>query len=205
MKRFTIAVVSFLTVATIAVQAAEAQQRVARGARGNAAGGMTAWQAHDRTGPDGGTVRGGRRVITDGDGRGAYRSANCATGEAGRACRAGVTARNAEGDVGHRSGVRIEGANGGELARAGATVRSAEGEVAHKSGIRVEGANGKELESAGGFTRDAGGNIDQARTTEASGEKGSVTVDKAYTTETGRTRTVTCANAAGEIVACPTR
>jgi hypothetical protein len=175
MRRVTLAIASLLTVATIAVQTAEAQQRVARGARGNAAGGITAGQVHDRTGPDGGTLRGGRRIVTDGDGRGVYRSANCATGEAGRACRAGVTARNAEG------------------------------EIAHKSGIRVDGANGRELDSVGGFTRDADGNIDQARTTEASGEKGSVTLDKAYTTETGRSRTVTCANTAGEIVACPTR
>ena len=175
MKRFTIAVAGLLTVATIAVQAAEAQQRVARGARGNAAGGITAGQIHDRTGPNGGTLRGGRGILTDGQGNGIAGSANCANGEAGRACRAGVT------------------------------TRTAEGEVAHRSGIRVEGANGKELESAGGFTKDADGNINQARTTEASGEQGAVTVDKTYTSEAGRTRTVTCANTAGEIVACPTR
>ena len=175
MKRFTIAVASLLTVASIAVQAAEAQQRVARGVRGNAAGGVTAGQVHDRIGPNGGTLRGGRGVATDGQGNGIAGSANCANGAAGRACRAGMT------------------------------TRTAEGEVAHKSGIRVEGAKGRELESAGGFTKDADGNINQARTSEASGEQGTVTVDKAYTTEAGRTRTVTCANAAGETVACPTR
>jgi hypothetical protein len=133
------------------------------------------------------------------------RRANCVNGDAGRACRAGVTARNAEGGVAHKGGFRAEGANGGEIARAGKTVRSAEGEVAHRSGISVEGPEGRELESAGGFTKDADGNIEQARTTEASSEKGAVTVDKAYSSDTGRTRTVTCANAAGEVVACPTR
>lgn len=175
MKRFTIAVASLLTVATIAVQVAEAQQRVARGARTNGAGGVTAGQVHDRTGPNGGTLRGGRGVVSDGQGNAIAGSANCANGEAGRACRAGVTTRTADGAVRRQSGIQAEGANGGTL------------------------------DSTGGFTKDAEGNISQARTSNASGEQGSVAVDKAYTTETGRARTVTCANTAGEIVACPTR
>jgi hypothetical protein len=175
MKRFTLAAASLLSVAALAIQTADAQQRVGRGARANGAGGITAGQLHDRTGPNGGTLRGGRAIATDGQGAGIAGSANCATGAAGRACRAGVTARNAEG------------------------------EVAHKSGIKIDGANGRELESVGGFTKDADGNIDQGRTTAAAGEQGSVVVDKSYTTETGRARTVTCANAAGEVVACPTR
>lgn len=174
MKRFTLAA-SLLSVALLSAGTADAQQRVARGAHKNGAGGVTAGQVHDRTGPNGGTLRGGRGVATDGQGNGIAGSANCARGDAGRACRAGMT------------------------------TRSAEGEVAHRSGFRAEGANGRELESAGGFTRDADGDVNQARTTEASGEKGSVTVDKSYTTQDGRNRTVTCANAAGEIVACPTR
>lgn len=174
MKRYALAAISLMAFGSLAVEAAEAQ-RVDRGARANRAGGITAHQAHDREGPNGGTLRGGRKVVTDGNGNAAAGAVNCAKGDAGRACRAGVT------------------------------TRTAEGELAHKSGIKVEGANGRELTSAGGFTKDAEGNIDQARTTEASGEKGTVTVDKSYATGEGRSRTVTCADASGAVVACPTR
>ncbi|MDP3736315.1 MAG: hypothetical protein Q8R02_02930 [Hyphomonadaceae bacterium] len=173
MKHATL-IASLIALGAFTIQTAEAQ-RVGRGAGRTASGGVVAGQVHDREGPNGGTLRGARGVASDGQGNVIAGSANCADGAAGRACRAGVTERTADGAVTHESGIKIDGANGGTLA------------------------------SQGGFAKDADGNVVRDRTTEASNQNGSVAVDSAYTSETGGSRTVTCANAAGEIVTCPTR
>lgn len=173
MKRFTIAVATLIAAGLLASQAAEAQ--VARGHVRLPSGAAAGGQIHKRTGPDGGTLIGGRRAARDGHGNAVVGGANCATGAAGQACRAGRTTRTADGTVTHRSGVDIDG------------------------------ANGRALTSTGDFTKSADGAITHDRTTSASGANGSVTIDKSYATGTGRTRTATCANAAGEVVACPTR
>lgn len=172
MNRFAIAMTGLLTMSAFVVDVADAQVRrgVARGEAGAAAG-----QVHDRQGPNGGRVVGGRGVVTDGQGNAAAGSANCARGQNVAGCRAGATTRNADGSASHQSGLHASGANGGTL------------------------------DSSGGFTRSADGTVDQGRTTTATGQNGTVTVDGAYATDTGRTRTVTCTDAAGAVIACPQR
>jgi hypothetical protein len=171
MKRFAFAAASLLAMGSFAVQAADAQVR--RAGASNGSGGVAAGQTHDRTGPNGGRIVGGRGAAGDGQGNAIAGGANCAKGANAAGCRAGVT------------------------------TRSADGAAAHKSSVHVEGVNGRELTSAGSAAKTADGVISQGRTTSASGQNGSVTVDGAYSSETGRTRTVTCSDASGAVVACP--
>jgi hypothetical protein len=172
MKRFAFAMTSMLAMGAFAIDAADAQVRRG-GVRGD--NGAAAGQVHDREGPNGGRVVGGRGIVTDGQGNAAATSANCVSGQSVAGC------------------------------RAGATTRSADGSMSHQSGLQASGANGGTLDSSGGFTRSADGTIDQGRTTTASGQSGTVTVDGAYTSDAGRSRTVTCTDASGAVIACPTR
>lgn len=167
MTKFAIAAVALLAVGAFSIPEASAQGRI-RGARVNNAGGVTAGQAYNT-----GQRAGARGVITDGQGNGAAGSASCAAGAAGRACRAGVTTRTADGAVNHQSGAVVEGANGGTAA------------------------------TQGGFTRNADGTYSGGRTTSASGDRGSYNAETSYDSETGVTRTVTCTDPAGAAVACP--
>lgn len=171
MKRFTFAAAGLVVMSSFAIQAAEAQVRrgAVHGDRGIAAG-----QVHDRIGPQGGRIVGGRGVVADGQGNAAAGSINCARTPRAQGCRAGATTRTADGTVNHRSGFAVEG-----------ETRSAT--------------------SQGGFSKSADGSIDQGRSTTATGQNGSVTVDSAYSTGNGHSRTVTCSDASGAIVACPQR
>ena len=171
MKRFAFAMTSLFAMGAFAIDAADAQVRRG-GVRGD--NGAAAGQVHDREGPNGGRLVGGRGIVTDGEGNVATRSANCARGQSAQGCRAGGTTRSADGSLSHQSGLQASGANGA-------------------------------LDSSGGFTRSADGTIDQGRSTTATGQNGAVTVDGAYTSDTGRSRTVTCTDASGAVIACPTR
>lgn len=172
MKRFAFVMTSLVAMSAFAIDAADAQVRRGdiRGGNGSAAG-----QVHDREGPNGGRIVGGRGAVTDEQGNAAAGSVNCARGQNAAGCRAGATKRNADGSVSHQSGMKAKGENGGML------------------------------NSSGGFTRSADGTVDQSRTTTASNQNGTVTIDGAYSTETGRTRTVTCTDASGVAIACPQR
>ena len=150
-----------------------ADAQVRRGAVRGAEGGAAVGQAHDRVGPRGGEVAGARGAVVSPNGAAAAGSVNCARGQNAAGC------------------------------RAGATTRTADGEINHQSGVHAEGVNGRELTSTGGLTKSADGTVDQGRTTTASGANGSVTVDGAYTSGSGRSRTVTCSDASGAVVACP--
>lgn len=145
--------------------------------RGGAAGpnGAVAAQAHTRQGPEGGRTAGARAVATDRQGNAIAGGINCASGAAGAAC------------------------------RAGATTRAADGSLSRHGGVEAQGANGATLTSRGELTRDADGNVSAARNTQAAGENGSVAIDSAYTTAGGGTRTVTCMDINGAVVACPQR
>lgn len=169
MNHFAFAVAGLVAIGSFTISAAEAQVR-----RGGVHGerGIAAGQVHDRQGPNGSRVVGGRGIVADGKGNAAAGSVNCARTPNAQGCRAGTTTRTSDGSVNHRSGFAVEG-----------DTRSAT--------------------SQGGFTKSADGTIDQARTTTASGQNGSVTVDGAYSADTGRTRTVTCTNSSGAVVACP--
>lgn len=150
-----------------------ADAQVRRGSVRGQDGGAAVGQVHDRTGPNGREIAGARGAVVGSNGAAAAGSVNCARGPNAAAC------------------------------RAGATTRTADGTVNHQSGLHAEGVNGRELTSTGGLTKSADGTVDQGRTTTASGANGSVTVDGAYSTDTGRSRTVTCSDASGAVITCP--
>lgn len=168
---------AFVMTSLVAMSAFAIDAADAQVRRGDIRGsnGSAAGQVHDREGPNGGRIAGARGVVTDEQGNAAAGSVNCARGQNAAGCRAGATTRKADGSVSHQSGMMAESNNGGML------------------------------NSTGGFTRAADGTIDQGRTTTASNPNGTVTVDGAYSTEAGRTRTVTCTDASGAVIACPQR
>lgn len=174
MKSWFMAATAALALTAFSIDAASAERL--RGARQNAAGGVTAGSVHNTQGPNGGRSIGRRGLITDGEGNGVARSANCASGGAGRACRAGYTTRTADGAVNHQSGAAFEGANGGS----GST--------------------------QGGFSRNADGTYSGDRSTSATGAQGnSYNADTTYDSETGVSRSVSCTDASGAAISCPTR
>lgn len=117
---------------------------------------------------------GARGVVTDGDGNAAAGGVSCARGEAGRACRAGATTVTGEGAVNHRSGAAVEGANGASAVTQGGFTRTQDGVVTGQRDTTLT---------------DAEGNARSATTT--------------YDSASGITRSVTCTNASGVVVACP--
>lgn len=152
-----------------------AEARGGRFVRENPAGGVTAGAAYDHTGPNGGRKAGARGVITDGEGNGAGASGSCAEGEKGRGCRGAVTTWSADGTIDRKSGFEAEGANGGTAS------------------------------SDGTFHRNADGTYAGDRTTTATGENGTYNANTTYDSANGVARTVTCTDAAGAVIACPTR
>lgn len=138
MKRFAFAAAGLVAMASFAVQAAEAQVRrgVAVGDRGPVAG-----QAHDRTGPNGGRIVGGRGIVADGEGNAAAGAVNCARTPNAQGCRAGVTTRTADGAVNHRSGFAVEGEKGTATSQGGFT-KSADGTINQGRTTIATGQNG---------------------------------------------------------------
>jgi hypothetical protein len=61
------------------------------------------------------------------------------------------------------------------------------------------------VQSQGGTTRNADGTYSGGRTTTATGANGSVTKNGSWDSTNGYSRDVTCKNAAGAVVACPSR
>lgn len=166
-----------------------------------------------RTTPDGDVVRGSVAGATDGEGAGVIRGRRTYVTE--------------EGDVYTRSGACAAGP-AGAACRRGSTEIGADGSVAHEgeAGFVTDTAEGY---SSGSFYRDAEGGVRGGRTTSVEGEAGSYNAESAYgdgvynrsstavtdegsrEVETnyeagvGGSRTVTCYDATGAVVACPTR
>jgi len=99
-------------------------------------------------------------------------------------------------------GVSCAAGAAGRACRAGATTVTEDGTVQHQSGAVAAGANGRVV-TQGGFTRNPDGTTTGQRTTTATGEQGTYNAETTYDSETGVTRTVTCTNPAGAVVACP--
>lgn len=151
MKRFAFAMTSLLAMGAFAIDAADAQVRRG-GVRGD--NGAAAGQVHDREGPNGGRVVGGRGIVTDGQGNAATRSANCARGQTAQGCRAGATTRSADGSMSHQSGLHASGANGA-LDSSGGFTRSADGTIDQGRSTTATGQNGA-VTVDGAYTSDAG-------------------------------------------------
>jgi hypothetical protein len=147
-----------------------------RFAKKNAAGGMTAGSAVNRSGENG-SIRRTRGLTTDGQGN-------------------AIAGRAAE----------VQTANGGIARRSGSTTVSADGSVNHQGQTSASGPRGS-VDSTGGFTRDANGNIAGQRSTSATNAAtgNSVNVDTNVTRTDGvidSSRTKTCTDAAGNVIAC---
>lgn len=151
---------------------AEAASR--RVVRPNLAGGTTATAAVVRQGPYGGGIVRGRAVATDGQG-------NATTVRGG-------TAR---------------GPNGGTASRTGTNTRNADGSATHQSSLSASGSQGS-VQSSGSASRDASGNVTQSRSTSATNAAtgNSVQSSSSYNQDTGLTRSATCYNASGAVIAC---
>lgn len=92
---------------------------------------------------------------------------------------------------------------GGTAARAGTNTRNADGSATHQSGLSASGSRGS-VQSSGSASRDAAGNVTQSRSTSATSAAtgNSVQSSSSYTKDTGLTRSATCYNASGAVIAC---
>ena len=178
--------------------AADAQGRFgARGARANPEGGMTAGAVRGRGNGEGQGVVRGRGVITDGQGNAAAGSRGCARGQAGAACRAGATTVTADGTVNHRSGAAWNTETSTGSTQGGFT-RNADGSYSGGRDTAVSGARGDYAASTS-VSSETGLN----RSVNASNEDGSVAIDAQHQQGVGGSRTVTCFDPSGAVVACP--
>ncbi|MBX3608361.1 MAG: hypothetical protein KF871_00580 [Hydrogenophaga sp.] len=129
------------------------------------------------------------------------------SGELGTAARARTWQSDGQGNAGTVGGSAIAGPNGGRAARLGGTTVNADGSASHQSGVRAVGPEGSTLQSQGSATRDADGNVTQSRSTAATNANTGNSVQSAssYDSVNGRTRTTTCYDASGAVMACPSR
>ncbi len=198
----------------------------AAGARANEDGGVTAGRvggARDenggfargggfRTGEDGSATGGrfgagagengafarGRGARADGEGNVIGGSGGCAAGAEGAACRAAQFERGADGSFSRESGAGYEGADGSWGRSYGEVARDEDGNV---WGRRETAAEGERGSYAAETEFD---NESYSRSAEAAGEDGSVVVDQEWRLGEGGERIVTCYDAWGEEVPCPT-
>jgi len=110
---------------------------------------------------------------------------------------------NAGGGYTYGAAVGRRGPNGGIGARAGTTTVNADGSASHRSGLQASGSRGS-IQSSGSATRDASGNVTQSRSTSATNAVtgNSVQSSSSYNSATGLTRSATCYNASGAVIAC---
>lgn len=155
---------------------AEAQARTRHSVEHNADGSTTAHTGVARRGPNGGVLR-GRTATTDGQGN------------------TSVTSRGA-----------VVGAQCGMAVRQGSTTRDADGSASHSGSLSAQNARGS-LQSSGGATRNADGTVTQARTSTATSAAtgNSVQTQSSYSQGSGLSRSATCYDASGAVMACPSR
>jgi hypothetical protein len=148
-----------------------------RTVRANGEGGYTAGKFRAGQGPNGGGFVHGHRITTDG-----------------------------QGDVTSARGTAFRGPNGGSGTRYGRNTVNADGSASHESGFQGSNARGS-IQSSGAATRSSDGTWEQGRTTSATraATGNSVNVNESYSKETGLTRNVTCSDAAGNTIPCPSR
>lgn len=122
----------------------------------------------------------------------------------GRVARGRVTKTDGQGNATTASGGAFKGPNGATGVRRGSTTVDANGNATHQGSFAAQGANGS-VQSQGGTTRNADGTYSGGRTTTATGVNGSRTKDSSWDSTNGYSREVTCKNAAGVVVACPSQ
>ena len=106
------------------------------------------------------------------------------------------------------AGATLIAVAGGGVGDAGIAVltQGADGSVLHQSGVKASGSRGS-VNSTGGYTRNADGTLSQNRNTgitnAATGN--SYQGSTSYDASNGLSRSATCYNAAGDVIACPSR
>jgi hypothetical protein len=145
----------------------------------------------ERGNPQGGSTAGVNR----------YRS-----GENGSFAQRRVIRSDDSGNARATSGSAFRTPNGGNGVRGATTYYGADGSVQHKSGVNANGSRGS-LNSTGGYTRSADGTLSQERNTgitnAATGNSSQGSTS--YDASNGVSHGATCYNAAGDVIACPSR
>jgi hypothetical protein len=111
-----------------------------------------------------------------------------------------------QGNGAAASGGTVRGPNGGRAVRGSGTTVNADGTVNHQGGVAVQGQNGS-AQSRGGFTRNADGTVQGGRSTTATNSNtgNSYQGQTTYDSQTGVQHSGTCYDAAGNVIACPSR
>lgn len=124
------------------------------------------------------------------NGGGFLRGAGCGANDAGGTnCASGGVARGPEG---------------GLAGRASTTTFNADGSAARQGGFAAQGPDGGSAISQGSATRNADGTYSGSRSTDLVASDGSTYQgDVTYDSATGVTRTTTCTDPTGAVVACP--
>lgn len=149
----------------------------------------------------------GRHVERDATGGGqASRVAAVRGPNGGGHARGRALSGDGAGNASLKSGGVYRGPQGATAARAGQTQVAADGSASHASGFQGSGARGQ-LASEGSATRSADGTIEQSRVSTATSAStgNTLTHTQAYSSETGLSRSTSCADSAGNAIACPSR
>ncbi len=172
-------------------------------------------------------AKGKTRVVKPASGGKAVGQSRRAAGPNGAASSRRGAATDGQGNAAAGRSRCAGGANGAGCAGS-KTTKDADGNVSRNAGRRVETQNGQST-TRGSFNRNADGSYSGERSTDASGQKGSVTGNTTVNSETGFTkdrtatgedgsvdvqssgkrgeggaRKVTCSDASGNTVDCPT-
>lgn len=144
----------------------------------------------------------GRAVAYHGpDGAGAGRMF-AAHSDRGSVARGGRVHGDGHGNVdGHRR-VYAQGARGGTAQRHESFHRNADGSAGRQYNASIDGARGGAMDSSGSLARDADGHVSGRRATSVTGRNGATYTGATSVANGTLTHTHTCANAAGEPVAC---
>jgi hypothetical protein len=111
---------------------------------------------------------------------------------------------NPDGSVTAGRAGAVRTPEGGRAARASKTTVNPDGTAQRESGVVGQSAAGGVAQTSGETTRNADGTISSDRTTQAKAADGSTfSATTSYDAATGITRSTTCTNAAGAVVACP--
>lgn len=127
-------------------------------------------------------------------------------GEAASGARGHLLRSDGQGNASLSSGAALHTANGGVFQRAGRTTRSADGSAQHDSGFSASNSQGS-VQSQGSSTRDAQGNLTQSRSTTATSASTGDTLKSStsYSKDTGLEHSVSCFDAGGNAIACPSK
>jgi hypothetical protein len=199
----TLRLTAYTSMMMLALAAMPVDAASARFHRTNAAGGATVGADHAVTGSNGGSYVGGHVAAGDGKGGAGVAQAGRVTGSNGaRFARAGKTTRQADGSVTHNSGFNASGARG--MAESQGTFnRSADGTAASSRTTTVTGTAGGNASTTRNFDRTASGTTAERDTMATNSAGSSYKGQTTYNSQTGVTHMSTCANASGQVAACP--